>query len=95
MIVSGTSAYVSLRQHKSAYVSIRQHTSEYVSIRQELFGRPRAKPVCPVTQLLRCQNLYFCTSNLSELSTQKKFMHHGVIATEAYGRELRAIFLVK
>jgi hypothetical protein len=42
LVIIGTSAYVSTRQHTSAYVSIRQHTSAHVSIRQHLGSLNRA-----------------------------------------------------
>jgi hypothetical protein len=59
------SASVSIRQHTSAYVSIRQHTSAYVSIRQA--------SRCLHPQRLRSQNMYFCTSKASKLSTSPVF----------------------
>jgi hypothetical protein len=72
--VTCTSAYVIIRQHPSASVSTRQHPSVSVSIRQHTcmlcpaLGT-RAPLSASATQHLRCQYLYFCTSNSSKSST--------------------------
>jgi hypothetical protein len=76
-----TSAYVSIRQHTSAHVSTRQNTSAYVSIRQHTPAYVRLRQtgrrifglsVSSATKLLRCQYLYFCTSNASKVSTRHR-----------------------